>query len=315
MSLHTICILGLGGVGGYFGGQMAYRLAQQPDSGKRVYFLARGAHLQEIRQHGLILNTVTHTGRVCQPTLATDTLADIPTPDLYLVCVKSYDLDAVLQAIRPKMYPHTIILPLLNGVAIYDRIRAVMTTVIVLPACVYVGTHIERPGVVTQQGGNGNILCGPDPQHPDSDPRDLLELFDACQLKLTWNADPSPAIWEKFMFIAAFGLVTASSGKTLGAVMADAAARDMTRQVMQEIAVIAQRKGVRLPDKIVAEALAKAQNFPPEMKTSYQRDVETPGKRNESDLFSGAILRLGQTFNVPTPVTARLAAAIAHAAR
>ena len=41
-----IAIFGTGGVGGYFGG----RLAQ---AGEEVVFIARGAHLAAMRQHGL----------------------------------------------------------------------------------------------------------------------------------------------------------------------------------------------------------------------------------------------------------------------
>ena len=40
-----IAVYGAGGVGGYFGG----RLAQ---AGVQVHFIARGAHLQALREHG-----------------------------------------------------------------------------------------------------------------------------------------------------------------------------------------------------------------------------------------------------------------------
>ena len=46
-----IAIYGAGGVGGYFGG----RLAQ---AGAEVHFIARGAHLQALREHGLRVRSV-----------------------------------------------------------------------------------------------------------------------------------------------------------------------------------------------------------------------------------------------------------------
>ena len=55
-----------------------------------------------------------------------------------------------------------------------------------------------------------------------------------------------------------------------------------------------------------AASLEKARNFAPETRTSYQRDVETPGKQNEGHFFGGAILRLGQELGVATPITARI---------
>ena len=72
---------------------------------------------------------------------------------------------------------------------------------------------------------------------------------------------------------------------------------------MEEIAAVAQKKGVKLADTIVADSLETGNNFPPETKTSFQRDIEAKAKRNEGDLFGGTIIRLGKELGVPTPVT------------
>ena len=306
MKINTICIVGVGGVGGYFGGKIAQAIARNAASGAQVFFIARGAHLAEIQRHGLMLNTSDQQGIICKPTLATDRLEDVPPPDLYVVCVKGYDLAEIAPRIARNMRPKTALLPLLNGVDVYERIRATLTAGIVLPACVYVGTHIERPGVVTQQGGDGVIVCGRDPRVSAFDPQPLQEFFQHCGINLRWNDDPFPAIWEKFVFIAAYGLVTAHSGEALGAVFANNALRELTRGIMEEIVAIARRKGVALSESLVDDSLAKARNFAPETRTSYQRDAETPGKRNEGDFFGGATLRLGQELGVATPITARI---------
>lgn len=310
MSIQTICIVGTGGVGGYFGGLMANKITEEHDETRKIFFIARGKHLARIQQHGLILNTSEHQGLICTPTLATNTIAEIPIPDLYLICVKSYDLEGVMHTIRQHMRENTILLPLLNGVDIYERIRKIVTTGIVLPACVYVGTHIERPGVITQKGGDGIILCGHDPACPEFASGQVIEFFQSFNIKFAWNDDPYPAIWGKYIFIAAFGLVTAYSGKTLGEVMADGTLKQQVYQIMGEIVAIATQKGITLAEDIVEASLEKGNNFPPETKTSYQRDVETPGKKNEGDLFGGAILRMGQEFGIPTPVTQQVFSAI-----
>jgi 2-dehydropantoate 2-reductase len=46
----NIAILGAGGVGGYYGGILAR-------AGHRVALLARGAHLEALREHGLEVRT------------------------------------------------------------------------------------------------------------------------------------------------------------------------------------------------------------------------------------------------------------------
>ena len=305
-AIKKICIYGVGGVGGYFGGKIAHKLSQSDSDDHEVYFVARGQHLAAIQEKGLILNTDDQRHLVCKPTLAAEDFKELPQVDLVFVCVKSYDLDSVIEQISGKVSNDTIIIPLLNGADIYERIRSKMSTGLVLPACVLVGVHIEEPGVVSQKGGSGTILFGKDPQSADVMPANVLEFFDHVGIKYQWIDDPYPAIWEKYIFIAPFALVTASSGKVLGEVMEDMILRDQVRDIMQEVALIAKLEGVALRDTIVEESLNKANDFPYETKTSFQRDYEQAGKRNEADLFGGTILRLGKKHSISTPVTERI---------
>jgi 2-dehydropantoate 2-reductase len=46
-------------------------------------------------------------------------------------------------------------------------------------------------------------------------------------------------------------------------------------------------------DETVA-SINKANNFPFDTKTSYQRDIETKGPVNEGDIYSGTIIRMGE---------------------
>ena len=97
------------------------------------------------------------------PNIATDKIENIPTPDLYLLCVKGYDLkDAVIE-IAKNIADDTIVVPLLNGVDIYERVRAILSKEIVIPAAIYVTSSIEAPGVVRQSGPEGRIVYGGGP--------------------------------------------------------------------------------------------------------------------------------------------------------
>jgi 2-dehydropantoate 2-reductase len=302
-TIRDICIYGVGGVGGYFGGKIARAIALGNKDGRQVFFIARGPHLEEIRKHGLLLNTSEEEGLRSVPTLATDNIEEIPSPDLCLVCVKSYNLNETLSTLSRKIKKETIVLPLLNGVDVYERIKERLTHGVVLPACAYVGTHIERPGVVTQKGAPGIILCGKDPNLPDFDPLPVINVFKEANIQFQWTDDPFVAIWEKFVFIASFGLVSARSGKTLGQVMSDTALKDQVRTVMTEIVRLAEKKGITLPADMVGVSLEKGNKFPFDTKTSYQRDMEREDKENEGDLFGGTIVRIGRAMGIPTPVT------------
>jgi 2-dehydropantoate 2-reductase len=299
----NICIYGTGGVGGFFGGRLADACASHRSKAADVYFIARGPHLEEIRRSGLVLNTTERKNVVCKPAMATDDVTSIPSPDLCLVCVKSYDLEEAVRDLKKVVRKDTVIIPLLNGVNIYQRIRDVLADGIVLPACVYVETCVLKPGVVTQKGGEGVIRLGPDPLYPQYQPEWALKVLDRLGIKTRWNPDPYPDIWEKYVFIAGYGMVTACYGCTIGEAAVDPPLRELARGIMTEIAAIAGRKDVVLPVDIVEKSIRKAANFSMEAKTSYQRDVETKGRKNEGDLFGETIVKMGKEYNAPTPVT------------
>jgi 2-dehydropantoate 2-reductase len=302
----NICIYGTGGVGGFFGGRMAAASMGHKPKVADIFFIARGAHLAEIRRSGLVLNTKERKNVVCRPAMATDDLSEIPAPDLCLVCVKSYDLENAIRDLKRVVRNDTIVVPLLNGIDIYRRIREVLACGIVLPACVYVETHLEKPGIVTQKGGDGIIRLGPDPMYPEYYPSGQLKALDALGIKTRWNPDPFPEIWEKYVFIAGYGLVTARYGCTIGEAASDPALKELVAGIMTEIVTIARTKDVRLPDDIVERSVKKAGNFSHEAKTSYQRDVGAKGRRNEGDLFGETIVKMGRYYGVPTPVTERV---------
>lgn len=315
----NVGVIGVGGVGGYFGGKLTQLLKKQEyEENLKIFFVARNQHLKEIKKHGLILDAVTDGDSendpvnndremTCYPTLATDKISDLPPLDLCLICVKGYDLQNVLVPLKPKISENTMILPLLNGVDIYERIRSVITTGIVYPSCVYVGTHIERPGKVTQRGGTCTIHFGDDPKNNIAqrsvDPK-LFELLDQAKIKYNWSENAYTEIWSKYIFIAAFGTVTANFNKTVGEVMASKELSRYVKGIMGEIYRIAEAKKVSLPETIIEESYLKGLKFPFDTKTSFQRDYEQMEKSDERDLFGGAIIRMGEKLDIPTETTA-----------
>lgn len=74
----------------------------------------------------MILSTKDDGEMICKPTLATDKIEELPELGLCLICTKSYDLNDVLERLKPKVKDHTKIIPLLNGIDICNRIRTVI---------------------------------------------------------------------------------------------------------------------------------------------------------------------------------------------
>ena len=297
--IKNVCVYGVGGVGGYFGGRIAHEISKG-NRAMQVYFIGRGEHLKAIQQHGL--NLITDKEEfLCFPNIATDNIRHIPTPDLYLLCVKGYDLDNAVASISKNIHADTIILPLLNGVDIYERIRTSLQKAIVSPASVYVSSSIEKPGTIRQKGPEGHIVFGKDPRYLNYNYEYIIEFFNKMGISNAWHDNPYPAIWEKYIFITAFSLMTAYSGKTIGEVLSDDKLKIMTENIMKEVVSIGKTKNINFGQNIVQNTLQKAKNFPYETKTSFQRDYEKGNTKHEGDIFGGTLIRLAKKHNVSIP--------------
>jgi 2-dehydropantoate 2-reductase len=132
--------IGVIGVDGYFGSKLCRLISAQE---AEVYFVARGEHLDAIRWNGLLVLRAAEGEWTCYPTLATDNFQARPMLDLCLVCVKAYDLQQGARQLRCCVSKATAVIPLLNGIDIYECMRKELKVGRIFPACTYIGTHIK----------------------------------------------------------------------------------------------------------------------------------------------------------------------------
>ncbi|NUP19628.1 MAG: ketopantoate reductase family protein, partial [Streptomyces sp.] len=108
------------------------------------------------------------------------------------------------------------------------------------------------------------------------------------------------ALWAKMSFLAPLALLTTRYGVPLGEVRTTHRA-ELTALVEETAAISRAAGGPADP----AAALFRYDAFPPQTKSSMQRDAEA-GRPLELDAIGGALLRAAERSGVPAPVTARL---------
>lgn len=293
-----IAVVGIGGIGGYYGGKLALAYA---GSGKHeIVFIARGEHLAAIRKGGLRL--ITPDGEyTAVPTVATDRAEDIGFLDLVLFCVKSYSLKDAARMIAGSVRETSVILPLLNGVDIADRLRSLLPQCAVLNGCVYIGASIEGPGVVHHKGGTGQLIFGPDGNEDVEKFRSIEALLREAGIPAELAKDAAVPVWTKYIFIDPLAGLTALLGTSIGAILENEGDREMLAGLMKEVEGVARAKGVSFPADIVQVSLQKAAAFPYATKTSFQLDYEK-GRQTELDIFAGYMMKAGQELGVSTPL-------------
>jgi 2-dehydropantoate 2-reductase len=285
---------------------LAHAFSLKPDSSVNIFFVAHGNHLEAIKQNGLVLKSSEVGSITCKPKLAVERISDLPEINVFLICVKGYDLMDVATSMRDRIKQNTVILAPLNGADIEERLRNKIKTGIILPACVYLSARIEDPGVVVHIGKPGKMIFGKDRNHLDYIPHEIFRIFEKSSIDYEWKDDANPAIWEKYIFIAGFGLISARYNRTLGEILEEPSLKEEVIGIMNEIYSIVLKKNIRLPDGIVDLSLKKAAMFPRDTQTSLQRDIQQKKGKSELELFGGTIIDLGEKLSISTPTTKKI---------
>src|SRR5579875_2514971 len=270
-----VAVIGAGGTGGFFGGLLAR-------GGEEVVFIARGAHLEAIRRHGLAVKSRL-AGEFTVRAQATDNPAEVGPVDLVLVCVKTYSLDEAVAMLPPLAGPGTAILSVQNGIDNEDRIARAVGPGHVLGAVAHVSSLIESPGVVAQVAGLGKLLFGELDGSRSARVGRLRDVFVRSGIAAEVRDDIRTALWEKFVMICGVSGVTALTRLPIGPILATPETARVLRGTMEEV-----------------EAMDLAGSFEPEMRGSMAHDLAA-GRRLELEALNGTVVRLGQARGIPTP--------------
>lgn len=296
-----IAVMGAGGVGGYFGA----RLAQ---AGHDVAFVARGRHLAAMRSRGLEVKSANGDVRLPKP-VATDDPADLAPADVVLFAVKLWDTESAAEAIRPLVARGGVVVPLQNGVDSIDRIGAVLGAERVMGGVAQIAATIAEPGVIAHTGTMARLRFGPLAPAQRGAAEALLAACRGAGFDAEIVPDARLALWQKFVFLAAFSGVTSVARQPIGVVREDPDLRAVFEAAMREAWTAGRARGIALADDFVAAQMTFTDGLPREMRSSMLNDL-LAGHRLEAPWLSGAVQRMAADAGLAAPVNATLYAAL-----
>jgi len=288
-----IAIMGAGGVGGYYGGLLAA-------AGQEVTFIARGAHLQALRDKGLEIKSV-HGDLTVSPANATDHPGEIGPVDLVVVATKTYHTDQVAQAIKPLIGAGTVVISLQNGIDAAERIGSVVGTEHMVGGATWLSAAIEAPGRIGQYSQFRRIALGELDGQITRRAQAIASVLSKTPAVIELVPNIKQVLWTKFVFIAAISAVGGLARVAIGEYRQVPEAREVLAQAMAEVAAVAKAGGVNLDADIVSKTLAFIDASAPDIRPSMQRDLEA-GRTSELESLIGVVVRLGRERGVPTPV-------------
>lgn len=290
--MHFI-IIGAGGIGAYFGGELAR-------AGHDVTLFARGAHLDALRRNGLTVRTP--DGEFVVPIRATDDPAELPAADVAIVAVKSYSLAAVTPAVRIAAERGADIVPLLNGVtAASELIAGGVPVARVLGGLARVSVARTAPGVVERKSGFHSVVVGELGGGESERAVRIATALRTAGVDARASATMDVELWQKYVFITAMAAVCGLARSSIGPVRDAPGGKRLIERAVSEVVAVARARGVGLPDDEAPRTCAYMDTLPAAMKPSFLLDLESGGE-TELDTLSGGVSRLAADSGIETPV-------------
>lgn len=293
---QNILIVGLGGVGGYFGGMLARKYE---NSNIHINFLARGSHLDKIQQDGLKVVLEKETF-VAKPYKASDLAGEFDQMDYIFLCTKSYDLEETVDSLRNCVNPATVFIPLQNGVDSKERIQRYYPDNLVIDGCAYIVSRLTEPGVIQVAGKWGTMSFGMNNGHDERLDR-LHDLVQQASIHVNYSDEIEQIIWDKFIFISAMATATSYYNSSIGAIMEDQQKRRSVIELIQEVATLAIAKGISVADDISNMTIYKMEQMPFDATSSMHADYLNKKPQTELASLTAYVVEESAKYHLKTP--------------
>lgn len=287
-------VMGTGGIGAFIGARLA-------KAGHDVSFVARGAHLDAIRETGLTLTSGLGDIHIASPPASADP-AELEVPDAVIFTVKGYDTEAAAALMRPLVGTETIIVGFQNGVESVARLAEFFPRERIYGSITYVPAVVDAPGVVRHTGNVTRCIVGARPEQDEVRIAAVAEAMRAGGIETELSDDIERDLWHKFVTVGAFSAVGGITRLPLGPMLADPETKALLQDAMQEIVDVGRAYCETIDPEIAGKQVEfAAAHASPETRASQLEDLSR-GKRIELENLSGAVVRLGRAAGVATPV-------------
>ncbi|TIN81820.1 MAG: 2-dehydropantoate 2-reductase, partial [Mesorhizobium sp.] len=242
---------------------------------------------------------------------------ELGAQDYVVLALKAHSLSPALDQIAPLLGDHTSVVTMQNGVpwwyfhgvggplegtrlnavdpggAIWQRIGPDR----VIGSVVYPAVEVDAPGLIRHVEGKRFSLGEPSGERSERVTL-LAEEMVKAGLQAPVREDIRSEIWVKLWGNLSFNPISALTGSTLAAIVADDGTRALARTMMLEAQAIGESLGVRFP--IAVDRRIKGAGDVGEHKTSMLQDLER-GRPMEIDALVSAVQELGRLTDKPTP--------------
>ena len=290
-----IAIVGSGAMGQLFGARLQL-------AGNDVVFIdSQQRVLNALNASGITIHTDAETEHV--EVIARSAKNQTEPFDLLLIFTKAFHTRKAVEQIRHLIKPKSVGLTLQNGLGTAEILEEAFTADQTLIGITDFPADCPQPSQIVSTT-QGSVQLGPFNSNYDLAERIANALSDA-RLNASVPPDIRIPIWEKIAFNAALNTLSAITGTTVSEISNSPEARIVVKQVIQETKRVADSISVEISTQRVMKTINNAYANHGDHKSSMLVDLEK-GHPTEVDYIGGAVVEIGETRQIPTPVLATL---------
>jgi 2-dehydropantoate 2-reductase len=294
-----LLVLGAGGIGGYYGGRLA-------EAGADVTFLVRPKRREQLQRDGLRVRSELGDIQLQPKTVVASELA--PGYDLVLLTCKAYDLDSAMDAIAPAMSGTSAIVPMLNGIAHFDRLDDRFGHERVMGGTCAINVTLQKDGVIKHVGPLQRMTFGE--RNGSVSPRAQMLADALAKTRIDWelSTDIVQALWEKIVFLSVLAATTCLFRANVREIIAAPGGLAVIERALSANNEIAAREGHAPRPAAIAFARKGLTDPASIWSASMLRDLESGGPV-ESDHIVGWMLEKARRHGVDDTI---LSLALTH---
>lgn len=307
---YCIGIVGAGSVGCYLGAYLCQ------DSALDVKFFGRETMALELAANGLSATSFDHQAYFAQPVAFYSSLNSLIECDVVLLTVKAPALVPMLAQLKRFLRPEVPVVAMQNGIGIGEMLNQDLANP-VLRAIIPFNVVKKRAGQF-HRATAGNIICQ---QNQHAAVNYVLRVFNHLQLPVQLTTDITAAEYGKLL-LNLNNALNAISNLPLKQQLLDADSRMLLALAMQECLAICSKAKIRpvpytglpnamlpwllrLPTMLFRHIAGKMLPMDEQARSSMWDDIQAK-KRTEIMFLNGAVVRMGQLYQLPTPVNTLL---------
>jgi 2-dehydropantoate 2-reductase len=262
MSGLRYAVIGTGGLGGYYGGRLAY-------SGQDVHFLLNRDY-EYVRLNGLRIDSVNGDFRLHQVS-AYQASTGMPRCDVVLVCLKTTQNHLLPAILSPVVHPGSVVIMIQNGLGIEEELEQRMPHLNIAGGLAFIGAGKTGPGHITHVD-LGSLVFGGYNLKQTTILQQACDDFQSAGVPCSISENLDASRWQKLVWNVPFNGMSVVLNTTTDQIVSNPSTRQLALEMMLEVIHAANHCGVSMKEELAIRMMEMTDGmvpYSPSMKLDY----------------------------------------------